>query len=404
MKPDTIVMMSIDDITPYYNNPRRHDNISEVKESIRRVGFRGGIWVDPNHVIIAGHGRFMAAKELGMKEIPVTVISDLSEAEIKYLRIKDNRASDQSSWDEEAYLKEIDELRDMHFDISDIDLDIEPIDFNNLEKYMESEINSEHQAFLDKFKEKHTTDDCFTPPNVYEAVKSWVDSKFKHKGEKVRPFYPGGDYKSFKYPEGCLVLDNPPFSIMAEIVHYYIKEKIDFFLFANGLTLFTSLYEGSNIVVVGATIEYENGAVVNTSFVTNLGKDKVTVSAELYDIIEKAQPSEAKELGSYEFPSNVVTSAMLSKLAKYGANFGIRNVKKISKLDAGVDIFGNGGLISDIDAERVKAEKEKAEKEKAEKFKIRTEREKDLSPQLSERERRIVESLNMLDKKKKVRT
>lgn len=139
MKPDTIVMMSIDDITPYYNNPRRHDNISEVKESIRRVGFRGGIWVDPNHVIIAGHGRFMAAKELGMKEIPVTVISDLSEAEIKYLRIKDNRASDQSSWDEEAYLKEIEELRDMDFDTSDIEFDGATIITDEVEQVVEDE-------------------------------------------------------------------------------------------------------------------------------------------------------------------------------------------------------------------------------------------------------------------------
>jgi len=139
MKPDTIVMMSIDDITPYYNNPRRHDNISEVKESIRRVGFRGGIWVDPNHVIIAGHGRFMAAKELGMKEIPVTVISDLSEAEIKYLRIKDNRASDQSSWDEEAYLKEIEELRDMDFDTSDIEFEGAAIITDEVEQVVEDE-------------------------------------------------------------------------------------------------------------------------------------------------------------------------------------------------------------------------------------------------------------------------
>lgn len=131
MEPDKIVMMPIEDIQPYFNNPRKHDSISEVKESIRRVKFRGSIWVDRNHVIIAGHGRYMAAKELGMKEIPVTVMDDLTEAEVKYLRIKDNRSSDQSTWDEEAYLKELDELRDMDFDVSDIDLEVGDIDLDD---------------------------------------------------------------------------------------------------------------------------------------------------------------------------------------------------------------------------------------------------------------------------------
>ena len=130
MKPDTIRMMSIDDITPYYNNPRKHDSISEVKESIRRVGFRGSIWVDANNVIIAGHGRYLAAKELGMDEVPVSVMDDLTEAEVKYLRIKDNRASEQSDWDYDAYLKELDELREMDFDVGDIEMDVGTIDLD----------------------------------------------------------------------------------------------------------------------------------------------------------------------------------------------------------------------------------------------------------------------------------
>lgn len=131
MKPDSIRMMPIGDIQPYSNNPRRHDNISEVKESIRRVGFRGSIWIDANNVIIAGHGRYMAAKELGMKEVPVTVMDDLTEAEVKYLRIKDNRASEQSTWDDDAYLKELDELREMDFDVGDIEMDVGMIDLGD---------------------------------------------------------------------------------------------------------------------------------------------------------------------------------------------------------------------------------------------------------------------------------
>lgn len=146
MKPDTIVMMPIGDILPYSNNPRTHDEISEIKESIRRVGFRGSIWVDANNVIIAGHGRYMAAKELGMKEVPVSVMDDLTEAEVKYLRIKDNRAGEQSDWDYEAYRAELDELRAMDYDVSDIEYDVPDEDYDEPVEVREDEFDEEEDV------------------------------------------------------------------------------------------------------------------------------------------------------------------------------------------------------------------------------------------------------------------
>lgn len=67
------------------------------------------------------------------------------------------------------------------------------------------EITPEYQAFTDKFKPKLTTDDCYTPDNIYEVVRSWV---FEHYGLSadtpvVRPFWPGGDYQAEEYPDGC---------------------------------------------------------------------------------------------------------------------------------------------------------------------------------------------------------
>lgn len=119
-KCDTVIEIPISEIIPYSNNPRTHGSVEVIKESIKKVGFRGAIWLDKDKVIIAGHGRYLAAKELGIKSLPVIFMDDLSEAETKYLRIKDNRASDQSSWDEEAYLREIEELRASSLDISDL--------------------------------------------------------------------------------------------------------------------------------------------------------------------------------------------------------------------------------------------------------------------------------------------
>lgn len=91
--------------------------------------------------------------------------------------------------------------------------------------------NPEYEAFVNKFKPKKTTDDCYTPPKVYEAVKDWVCEEYGVNPDNiVRPFYPGGDYENFSYPKGCVVLDNPPFSILAKICEFYLDCEISFFL------------------------------------------------------------------------------------------------------------------------------------------------------------------------------
>lgn len=68
-----------------------------------------------------------------------------------------------------------------------------------------------YDEFVEKFKPKKTTDDCYTHPEIYEVIKDWACKEFKiDPAVIVRPFYPGGDYENYEYPEGCVVLDNPP--------------------------------------------------------------------------------------------------------------------------------------------------------------------------------------------------
>lgn len=96
-----------------------------------------------------------------------------------------------------------------------------------------------YDQFVDKFKPKLTTDDCYTPAAVYDAVAGWVRKEYKlDQSDFVRPFWPGGDYESYDYPDGCVVVDNPPFSILSKIVRFYDSRKISFFLWAPSLTLF----------------------------------------------------------------------------------------------------------------------------------------------------------------------
>lgn len=101
--------------------------------------------------------------------------------------------------------------------------------------------NKEYKAFVEKFKPKKTTDDCYTPPNIYEAVVDWCEKEYGIDRTKiVRPFYPGGDYEHYPYKEDDVVIDNPPFSILAKIIRFYNENNIKYFLFAPTLTLFSS--------------------------------------------------------------------------------------------------------------------------------------------------------------------
>lgn len=128
-----------------------------------------------------------------------------------------------------------------------------------------------YEEFVEKFKPKKTTDDCYTPPLVYEAVADFVAKEYAlNKANFVRPFYSGGDYENFDYG-GKVVVDNPPFSILAKIIDFYIAKRIKFFLFAPMLTVLSTQRERHcTCIIVNAKVTYENGAIVSTSFITNL--------------------------------------------------------------------------------------------------------------------------------------
>ena len=121
-----IEYMAVDTLRKYANNTKEHtpEQVREIAKSIERFGFRQPIAVDSNHVIVIGHGRLMAAKQLRLKEVPVTVIDDLSPDEVNALRLVDNRLNE-SAWDFsalEAELADIDgiDMTDFGFEpISD---------------------------------------------------------------------------------------------------------------------------------------------------------------------------------------------------------------------------------------------------------------------------------------------
>ena len=261
--------------------------------------------------------------------------------------------------------------------------------------------DAEYQAFVEKFKPKKTTDDCYTPDNIYEVVAGYVAEKYGVKQEDfVQPFYPGGDYQKYKYPAGSVVVDNPPFSIMAEIVDFYIDKGVKFFLFAPGLAALNYTNRGTVAAVCTyESITYENGADVTTSFITNMEPSEVMamsapeLSAKLKTTNEENERKFRKQFPKYEYPDEVITGAKLGYISKYGQALTIkRNAAQfIRALDAqkesGGGIYGGALLLSEEQAaERAAAERAAAERAAAEVV-VKT------TWELSQREREIVKGL-----------
>lgn len=108
--------LSLDEIKMYEKNARKNDKAVEmVKQSIEDYGFRVPIIVDKDNTIIAGHTRYKAALQLELKKIPVITAEDLTEEQVKALRLADNKTAELSSWDFDRLEKELDLIDDEKF-------------------------------------------------------------------------------------------------------------------------------------------------------------------------------------------------------------------------------------------------------------------------------------------------
>ena len=131
-----ITNKAIADLIPYAANAKKHDEkqIKNVAESIKQFGFVQPVVVDRAGVIVIGHCRVLAAKKLGMKEVPCVCVDDLTPEQVNTLRIVDNK-SNESDWDYDLLVDELAEL-----DLSDFDFDFgiddeeEDFDENDLER------------------------------------------------------------------------------------------------------------------------------------------------------------------------------------------------------------------------------------------------------------------------------
>lgn len=123
-----VIETNISEVMPYDNNPRFNDNaVDKVAKSIEQFGFQQPIVVDKNMVIIVGHTRYEAAKELGLETIPVVVADMLSAEQVNAYRLVDNKTAEYSSWDFEKLEQEIDNITNIDLSIFNFGNDCEEL-------------------------------------------------------------------------------------------------------------------------------------------------------------------------------------------------------------------------------------------------------------------------------------
>src|SRR5262249_26384820 len=155
--PREIALVSLRKLRPSKRNPRTHSKkqIRQIANSIRRFGWTYPILTDENRMILAGHGRYEAARQLGLREVPVMVASGLSDAEKRALALADNKTAANAGWNRALLAAELGELADL-LPECDLDLEITGFEAAEIDVLMGDLVDPEHDPVdelpdIDKF-------------------------------------------------------------------------------------------------------------------------------------------------------------------------------------------------------------------------------------------------------------
>lgn len=220
-----------------------------------------------------------------------------------------------------------------------------------LPKKGRNEVFNDYEAYVAKFKDApQNTDDTFTPPDVFEAVLEWLKGKGKITDGTpiIRPFYPGGDFETADYPDGCVVVDNPPFSIFTKCCKWFTARGVPFFLFGPGLSI-TYVADFCTIILTDSAIRFENGVMVLVSFASNMFGGAAAIAAgdlaQMLDGCESQRERTRKKTRKFVWPEGVVAASDLRTIAKAGGTFILeREYCEVAGCIGGESIFGKAWL------------------------------------------------------------
>lgn len=118
-KIDGVQEVRLDSLKPYEKNAKVHgqEQVNKIADSIREFGFLSPLLIDKDYNIIAGHGRVMAAKQLGMETVPAVFIEGLTETQRRAYILADNKLTELGGWDMELVEEELQALKDLDFNV-----------------------------------------------------------------------------------------------------------------------------------------------------------------------------------------------------------------------------------------------------------------------------------------------
>lgn len=164
-----IIEKKLEELKPYENNPRKNDEAVEyVANSIKEFGFKVPIIIDKNGVIIAGHTRYKASKQLNLDKVPCIIVDDLTEEQIKAFRLADNKVSEIAEWDFDLLDKELNSI---------LDINMEDFGFEeNFKDIFETEAEK-HGKLIDRF--------VVPPVTIFDTRQGYWNERKKMWREKI---------------------------------------------------------------------------------------------------------------------------------------------------------------------------------------------------------------------------
>lgn len=190
---DKIVMLPVSEVRPYEKNPRKNaDAVKFVKASIEQFGFKVPIIIDSNRVIVCGHTRLMAAKSLGMAEVPCIMADDLTDDQIRAFRLADNKVGEFAEWDMDLLGDEMDAIAEAcDIDMGDFGFDpeLDPDQLGDSFSLPDGDKNGicqwtitfaeEQKAFIENAIKGVECSETFGNANengnrIYEVVRQWA--------------------------------------------------------------------------------------------------------------------------------------------------------------------------------------------------------------------------------------
>lgn len=167
-----VIYLKPDELIPYEHNAKAHPDkqIEYIANSIKEFGFKQPIVVDKDNVVIIGHGRLLAAKKLGLENVPCVRADDLSESQVRALRLADNKTNE-SEWD---FVELDDELADLALDFDMSDFGFEDLAKEALEELVDDE--SGKRDDIEYFAKSEIQQDVVNGWKTYSSIDEFVDN------------------------------------------------------------------------------------------------------------------------------------------------------------------------------------------------------------------------------------